>query len=342
MLMLLMFSFVMLTRLSFDKAIRQFSIAAVSLVACLLIPMIIDRFRYLHMFGWVYGGIGLIILLVVLVFGTTNYGATNWIKIGRFVLQPSEFVKILFVFFVAGLLSKSTEFIDIVKVTILAAAHVLVLVLEKDLGGALIFFVTYLIMLFVATSNPFYFFAGLTSGSLAAVLAYRLFNHVRVRVMAWKDPWRLIDKEGYQVTQSLFAIGTGGWFGMGLSRGVPESIPVVESDFIFSAISEELGGITALCIILICISCYIMFINIAMKLKKRFYKLVALGLSTIYIFQVLLTIGGVTKFIPSTGVTLPLISYGGSSILSTIIIFGIIQGLYVRNQNEMISNSVNE
>lgn len=334
MLMLLMFSFVMLTRLNYDKAVKQFSIAAVSMAICLLIPMIIDRFKFLSKLGWIYGGIGLSLLLVVLFFGTKNYGATNWLKIGSIVIQPSEFVKIIFVFFVAALLSKNTDFNSVVKITILAAVHVLVLVLGKDLGGALIFFITYLTMLYVATANPLYFLAGLSGGSLAACIAYKLFSHVRVRVLAWKNPWGLIDNEGYQVTQSLFAIGTGGWFGMGLGKGLPNSIPVVESDFIFSAISEELGGITALCIILICISCFIMFVNIAMKLRKRFYKLVALGLSTIYIFQVFLTIGGVTKFIPSTGVTLPLISYGGSSILSTIIIFGIIQGLYVLNQNE--------
>ncbi|BCN30503.1 FtsW/RodA/SpoVE family cell cycle protein [Anaeromicropila herbilytica] len=338
MLMLLMFSFVMLTRLSFDQAVKQFTYAAVSMGICLFIPMIIDRFRFLDKFGWIYGGTGLLLLVIVKKFGTMNYGATNWIKIGSIAIQPSEFVKILFVFAIAALLSKSIEFKDIIKVTILAAAHVLVLVLERDLGGALIFFVTYLVMLFVATANPFYFIGGLLSGSFASVVAYRLFNHVRVRVMAWKNPWKLIDNQGYQVTQSLFAIGTGGWFGMGLGRGLPGDIPVVESDFIFSAISEELGGITALCIILICISCYIMFVNIAMKIKKRFYKYVALGLGTIYVFQVFLTIGGVTKFIPSTGVTLPLISAGGSSILSTIIIFGIIQGLYVHNQNEDVKN----
>ena len=122
---------------------------------------------------------------------------------------------------------------------------------------------------------------------------------------------------------------------MGLTQGLPTSIPVVSSDFIFSAISEEMGGIVAICLILICISCFIMFVNISMKMKTEFYKLIALGLSVMYIFQVFLTIGGVTKFIPSTGVTLPLVSSGGSSILSTLIMFSIIQGLYVLNQDEV-------
>ena len=334
MLMLIMISFIMLARLSYDKAIRQFVFVCVTMLACLIIPVIIEKVKYLKSFGWIYGISGLLLLMMVLAFGSKVYGATNWITIAGFGFQPSEFVKIIFVFFVASMLSKSTEFIDVVKVSVLAGAHVLVLVAEKDLGGALIFFVTYIVMLYVATAKPLYFISGLLGGSLAAFIAYKRFYHVRVRVIAWKDPWSVIDDQGYQITQSLFAIGTGSWFGMGLTKGLPTSIPVVETDFIFSAIAEELGGIFAICLVLLYISCFVMFVNISMKMKKVFYKLVALGLSIIYIFQVFLTIGGVTKFIPSTGVTLPLISYGGSSVISTIIIFSIIQGLYVLNQNE--------
>lgn len=163
---------------------------------------------------------------------------------------------------------------------------------------------------------------------------------MRTRVLAWSNPWDVIEKEGYQITQSLFAIGTGGWFGMGLFQGSPDKIPVVDQDFIFSAISEELGGIFALCLILICVSCFLMFINIAMQIKDDFYKLVALGLGTVYGFQVFLTIGGVTKFIPSTGVTLPLVSYGGSSMLSTLIMFAIIQGMYLLREDEDVKANV--
>ena len=165
-------------------------------------------------------------------------------------------------------------------------------------------------------------------------MAYKLFNHVRVRVIAWRDPLSVIDREGYQICQSLFAIGTGGWFGMGLFQGMPDKIPVVESDFVFSAIAEEMGGVFAMCLILVCASCYLMFLNIAMQIKDQFYKLIALGLGTVYGFQVFLTIGGVTKFIPSTGVTLPLVSYGGSSLISTLIMFAIIQGLYILREDE--------
>lgn len=332
MLMLLMFSFVILTRLSFALAVRQFATACISVFICLIVPFIIDKAKRLEKLGILYAGVGIILLLLVKVFGQTKYGATNWIYIGGISFQPSEFVKILYVFFIASMLSKGTELKQIFKVAVLAGLQVILLVLEKDLGGALIFFITFLLMIYVASKKPIYLVSGLAAGSVAAFTAYKLFSHVRIRVLAWKEPWSHISNEGYQITQSLFAIGTGGWFGLGLGKGLPNSIPVVESDFVFSAICEELGGIVAFCIVLIYLSCFIMFINIAMKMKRNFYKLTALGLSIVYGFQVFLTIGGVTKCIPSTGVTLPLISYGGSSVLSTVIIFCIIQGLYVRNK----------
>ena len=198
--------------------------------------------------------------------------------------------------------------------------HVLILVVSKDLGAALIIFAVYLVMLYVASRQPLYVLVGLIAGSGASVVAYKLFNHVRVRVLVWKNPFTVYNEGGYQVAQSLMAIGTGSWFGMGLFQGAADQIPVAESDFIFSAIAEEMGLIFALGLILVCVSVYMMFLNIAMQLRDSFYKLVALGLGTCYIFQTFLTIGGVTKFIPSTGVTLPLVSYGGTSVLRTVCI----------------------
>jgi cell division protein FtsW (lipid II flippase) len=211
---------------------------------------------------------------------------------------------------------------------------VLILVASKDLGGALIYLVTYLVMVYVATRNPGYMFLGLFAGALASIAAYFMFSHIQARVIAWKDPLSVIDDQGYQICQSLFAIGYGGWFGTGLGQGMPEKIPVVTTDFVFSAISEELGVLFAICIIFICINCFLMFFNISMQIKEYFYKLIALGIGTTYGIQTFLALGGVVKFIPSTGVTLPLVSYGGSSLLCTIIIFAIIQGLYVREYDE--------
>ena len=152
---------------------------------------------------------------------------------------------------------------------------------------------------------------------------------MRVRVTAFLDPMGNITDAGYQIAQSLFAIGTGGWLGMGIGQGAPDTIPVVAADFIFAAICEELGVVFGMCLILLCLSCFIMFMNISMKFDDPFFKLVALGLSVAYIFQVFLTIGGVIKFIPLTGVTLPLVSYGGTSVAVTCCVFAVIQGLYI-------------
>lgn len=334
MCMLLCIGFIMITRLDYDNAIKQFVIVAGSMTVSLIVPVIIRKLKVLPNWTWFYAGVGVAALLFVAVLGQTSYGAKLGFTIAGISVQPSEFVKILFVFFVAGSLSKSTSFRDVVKVSVVAALHVLILVASTDLGAALIFFVVYLVMLYVASRQPLYMIAGLGAGSGAAFVAFHLFYHVKTRVVAWQDPFAVYNEGGYQVAQSLFAIATGGWFGMGLYQGMPDQIPVAESDFVFSAISEEMGLIFSLCLILVCVSCYVMFLNIAMQIYDLFYKLVALGLGTCYIFQVFLTIGGVTKFIPSTGVTLPLVSYGGSSILSTLIMFGIIQGLYILREDE--------
>lgn len=334
MLMLLMIGFVMIERLNTANAIRQMIFAAAICFVGLFIPFIIEKFPFFDKFGWIYAIAGLVLLALVFVIGKEVWGAKNWIVIGSFAMQPSEFVKIIYVFFAAAMLARAAKFRDIVIVTAVAAAHVLILVVEKDLGAALIFFITYLVILYVSSENFLYLLTGLAGGALAAVVAYHLFTHVQNRVIAWQDPWGTIDSQGYQVARSLFAIGTGGWFGMGLGQGLPSSIPVVSSDFIFSAIAEELGTFFAICVILVEVSCFVMFINISLKMTRRFYKLTALGLSVEFIFQVFLTVGGAIKFIPSTGVTLPLISYGGSSVISTVVLFSIIQGMYVLNREE--------
>lgn len=295
----------------------------------MLIPYFISKWEFLRNLTWVYALAGITMLGVVAVLGAVSHGAKLSFSVAGISIQPSEFIKIIFVFFVASMFYESTEFMQVVKATVVAALHVMILVLSKDLGAGLIFFIAYMVMLYVATRKLYYFAGGLLCGAAASVVAYFLFNHVRVRVVAWQDPLAVFENEGNQVSNSLFAIGTGGWFGMGLNQGMPNKIPEVKQDFIFSAISEELGGIFAVCLILVCVSCFLMFLNIAMQIKDIFYKLVALGLGTLYGFQVLLSIGGDIKFIPSTGVTLPLVSYGGSSLLSTLIIFAVIQGLYL-------------
>lgn len=326
---LLLIGFVMLTRLSFDQAVKQFVIVVAFSLAVLVVPFIVEKAYWLKKLRWVYGIGGLLLLSTVFVIGTTKNGSTNWISFGSFAFQPSEFVKIAFVFFIAAMLEKKADFKRVLVTSIFSACHVMVLILEKDLGGALLYFVIFVFMCYAATGRLVYLIGGFIGGGIAARIAYRLFSHVQVRFQAWRDPWSIIEGRGYQIAQSLFAIGTGGWFGLGLTQGRPGDIPVVESDFIFAAIAEELGVFFAICLMLIYLGVFIHFLKIAMDVEGRFYKLVAYGFSICFIFQVFLTMGGVTKFIPSTGVTLPLISYGGSSVASTLIIFAIMQGVFM-------------
>lgn len=339
MCMLLTIGFLILTRISYEKSIKQFAIVSISLIVGLFIPYLIKKMRFLKHLTWIYGMLGLLLLVAVAVLGAVTHGAKLSYSIAGISFQPSEFVKILFVFFVAGMFKESKSFLQVTITTIVAALHILTLVLSKDLGSALIFFVTYLVMLYIATRKIYYLLAGGACGALAAYIAYKLFSHIQIRIIAWQDPWNHINDEGYQITQSLFAIGTGGWYGMGIYQGNPTAIPYVEQDFVFSAIAEELGVIFAICLILVCISCFLSIMLVAMRLKEEFYRYIAVGIGMIYITQVFLTIGGGTRFIPLTGVTLPLVSYGGSSVLATIIMFCIVQGLYCVREQEGIRHA---
>lgn len=334
MMLLLSLGFIILTRLDFTKAVKQLFIVGVSLVISFFVPFIIRNFSFLRRLKWIYVAIGITALAIVLILGQVTNGAKNFYSIGGVTIQPSEFVKVIFIFGIAGLLYHNKRFATYVLSAIVAAMHVLILVVSKDLGSALIFFVTYMAMLLVASKNYLYLGMGLLAGSGAAVVANKIFTHVQVRVQAFLDPFSVIDKEGYQITQSLFAIVCGGFFGTGLLKGVPDDIPYVESDFIFSAIAEEMGVLTAVCLLLICVACFLTFMKNAMKVEDAFYRLVCVGLGVMYLFQVFLTVGGGIKFIPLTGVTLPFVSYGGSSVLVSIVVFAILQGIVLRIKDE--------
>ncbi|MBO4904303.1 MAG: FtsW/RodA/SpoVE family cell cycle protein [Lachnospiraceae bacterium] len=329
MCMLITIGLLILTRISYNKAMRQFYIVLGSAAVTLIVPFIISRIRFFEKFKWAYVIVGIGSLMAVLAFSTVINGSKLNIHIASYTFQPSEYVKIIFVFAIASILSQSHRLKDILISAAIAAVHVLLLVASKDLGSAIIFFVVYFAMLYAASRNILYYLIGFLAGGVGAYAGYKLFRHVRVRVTAFLDPMGNITDAGYQIAQSLFAIGTGGWLGMGIGQGAPDTIPVVAADFVFAAICEELGVVFGMCLILLCLSCFIMFMNIAMKFEDPFFKLVALGLSVSYIFQVFLTVGGVIKFIPLTGVTLPLVSYGGTSVAVTCCVFAVIQGLYI-------------
>lgn len=343
MLFFLSVGLVMLFRLSPEDHNKQFIVAVIALVISLPLPALINRIKEHWKYTYGFGLSGMILIFFVLVVGNVTRGSRLSISIAGVSFQSSEFAKILFILFLAGILSDDCFFGDSRKdhemrqintgvSALFAFTYVLIMVLSKDLGGAAIFFVIYVMMLYAALKNIMVPGVSLCLGAAGLAVSYKLFPHVRNRFLAWRRPFSYIEGQGYQITQSLFAIGTGGWFGMGLTEGSPDKIPIVSRDFMFSAIAEELGCIFAVCFILVCISTFLTFINTAISDNNPYYRLLSLGISVCYGFQVFLNIGGVTKFIPLTGVTLPLTSYGGSSCLSMAVMFAIIQSIIVSQE----------
>lgn len=317
--------FVILTRLDFGVGKRQFYMALIGFFAALIIPIIIDKLNFVTKLYPLY--LILSVGFLFLVNDTIN-GAKNWSTIGTFSFQPSEFVKILFILFIASLFRTGINKFRLLLSALLCGTLVIILVYQTDLGGALIFTFLYITLIYILTARPIIFFGGLGIGSLGAFIGYKLFAHVKVRVEAWANPWADIDKNGYQIAQSLFAIGAGGWLGSGLTKGMPSYIPVVLTDFIFSAISEELGNVFSVFLIGILIMLFLSSIKMTSYIEDRFMFIISIGVSIIIAFQQFLIIGGVTKLIPSTGVTLPFISYGGTSLIASCIMIGILQGAF--------------
>lgn len=325
--LLLMTGMTILLRIDAYKAAKQYFVILLSLVAGILVATAVYYYDVLERIYWYYALIGILALGMVFLFGRTTYGSKLSVSIAGLSFQSSEFVKILFVFFLAGAFAKASDFRQVAITGFVAAIHVLILVLSRDLGSALIFAVVYTFMVFVATGRYLYLCSFAVLGILASAVAYRLFSHVRIRFEVWNNPWVRIDSSGYQITQSLFGMSAGGWFGLGLFGGMPKSIPFVEDDFIFSAIGEELGLIYAICLLFICLSVLFMFLWEAVRLRNLYFKLATVGMGVTFLFQVFLTVGGGSQFIPLTGVTLPLVSYGGSSILASMLTFSIFEAI---------------
>lgn len=329
MLFLLDTGLIMLQRLNPALAVKQLVWMTAAVLIMLLIPPVLRIIPRFEVFEVIYIITGYILIISTLVLGSEKNGSVNWLVIGGVSFQPSEVVKFLFIFYLASVFRKKVEWKELITTGTFSAGIVLLLVLQKDLGGALLFFMTYMVMLYIATSNEILFFSGMGAASIAAIIAYKLFSHVRVRVAAWKNPWVDVASGGYQIVQSLFAISTWGLFGSGLTKGMPKVVPVVESDFIFAAICEEFGTLFGMGIVCIFILIFFRGIMIALNCKRRYYSLLAVGIITMFAFQSFLIIGGVIKLIPLTGVTLPFVSYGGSSVFVSIMMIGLLQWITV-------------
>ena len=322
--------FIMISRFSFAKAVRQVVIAGAGFLIALIIPFMMERIKIIQK-GWMlYAALGAVLLTGVYVLGEITNGSKISFTVYGVSFQPSEFVKIIFVFFLASLLFEKVNPARIAFSAVIAGGYILILAASKDLGAALIFGITYLLMLFIAASSYILLLAGMICGTAGAIVVYWLFPHIQYRVMAWQDPFRYIDGSGYQITQSLFAISSGGLLGVGLFNGNPKAIPYVEDDMIFSAICEEMGILFGVILIIVCFLSFFFIMQIGIRTRNQFHKLLCTGLAVAYAVQIFLTIGGGVNFIPLTGVTLPFISYGGSSVMATVFVFFIVQGMYMQ------------
>lgn len=334
--MLVSLGLMMQYRLSPETGFRQFIWfllgTAIFLTGNGLFVLLHEKIRSVWLF---YGGM-IALFMITLVLGTELNGARNWIVIGGFTIQPSEFIKILFVFFMAAYVTEPESlrlnyknYSAGPKWVLMALVFILLgfFAIEREFGTALLMFMVYLSFLYVFERDILFSLGNALLAGAGGAVAIRFIHHLQVRVDTWLDPWSDIAGKGYQITQSLFAIGTGSFFGTGIGLGHPEFIPAVHTDFIFAAICEETGIFGGIAIVLLFFLLVYRGIKIALRLKDRFTKSVAFGLTITIGFQTFIIIGGVIKLIPLTGITLPFISYGGSSLIASYITLGILQAL---------------
>lgn len=317
--MLLSIGITMLYRLNPDYAIRQIIFMVIGSIQYFIIFWILNRIELNAKYAKYIGLSILIILLITQAYGIQVFGSKNWIQISIFRFQPSEFLKILFVIYMSMLLIKDLNKINFFYLSLSIVVITFFFALQRDLGSALIFFVVYLIMLFMVDKKIYYTLISSVAAFVMAIIGFYSFNHVKSRVEAWLYPWKFISDKSYQVTQSLFAVASGGLLGTGLFLGNPDFIPAVHTDFIFSAISEENGIISAVIILLLLGLITLIGIRISLKCNNNINKLICVGLTSMTAIQTLIIVCGVLNIIPITGVTLPFVSYGGSSLLSQVI-----------------------
>ncbi len=324
-------SIVILYRLNPDYAQKQFLWIIIGNVAMIVTMMVIKRVNNFGKGNYFFMILAIGLLMFTLLFARTIGGAKNWLNIGGFNLQPSEFAKVLFLIVTAYFISSKTRKRDMLPYFIFTAGCVLLLVMSRDLGAALLFAGTFLIVFYAGTGNLLITLGCAGVFVLGGLLSYQIFSHVQTRVDVFIDPWATYNDSGYQIVQGLLAIASGGLLGTGLGVGMPTSVPANHTDYIFTSIAEEFGVIVAIGIIAMYLIFIIRGILIAMSARTKFDKLLVFGATVLLSLQSFIIIGGVIKLIPLTGITLPFVSYGGSSMLSSMMILGIIEGVAVKN-----------
>lgn len=313
-----------LYRLSPEYGTKQAYFAAAGMLAFFAVIILIKRFEIKYKHRLLLGGIILFLLVVTQLWGTEINGSKNWINLYFTNVQPSEFIKLIFVFFMACLLDKELNIRRFMRIAASMLVLVVFFVLQRDMGSAFIFFTVFLVMLFTKDIKGYYtaVSAGVALGG--AFISYFAFSYIKFRVLAWVNPWKYVSGKSYQITQSLFAVATGGLIGTGLFLGDPKFIPAVHTDFIFSALCEETGILGGIFLLTLYALLSVIGMDISSKCPNTIYSSAALGLTSLTVIQTLIIVCGVLNIIPITGVTLPFISYGGSSLLSQFLNIGIL------------------
>ena len=325
------------TRLRPELAVGQLMWLFVGVACLVLVLLFVRNLDKLARYKYTLMLVGFVLLLSPLIpfIGQEIYGSRIWLSIGPFSFQPGELAKIAIVLFLAGYLAANREMLSVftwrvgpfnlpdirtlLPLLIMWIISIGIVAFEKDLGSALVFFFVFLVMLYVASGKKTYVIAGVLMMAIGAVGLYFVFDHIQVRVATWLDPFADAQNTGYQLVQTIYSLADGGLFGVGIGRGLADQIPVVESDFIFAAIGEETGLLGAAGLLLLYLCLAIRGMATAARAKSDVSSFSAVGLTAIIILQAFIIVGGVTRLIPLTGLTLPFVSQGGSSLLASFI-----------------------
>lgn len=328
------------TRLAPELAMRQVMWLFFGVVCMLLVLIFLKNLDRIANYKYTLMIVGFLLLLSPLlpVVGQEIYGSRIWLNIAGISFQPGEIAKILIVLFLAGYLAQNREMLSIfthrigpfkipdlatlLPLLVMWVISLLIVIFEKDLGSALVVFFVFITMLYVATGKKTYLIIGFVLIAIGGVAAFLLFDHVQIRVDTWLDPFKDATGDGYQLVQAIFSIADGGLFGVGIGNGMSDQIPIVESDFIFAAIAEETGLLGAAGLLLLYLCFAIRGLVTAARAKSDVSSFIAVGLTASIILQAFIIVGGVTRLIPLTGLTLPFVSQGGSSLLASFIAIG--------------------
>jgi cell division protein FtsW (lipid II flippase) len=333
---------VMVTRLAPSFATKQMIWNLLGVGAMLAVALGLRELRLLrrYRYTWLIGGLGLLALTLVFGVNPAGTGSRLWLGLGRAYFQPSEPLKLLMVIFLASYFAEKRPMLTgtvyrvgrlrlpplpyLGPVLLMWSFSMVLLVWQRDLGAAWLFFAVFLLMLYVTIGQVGYVLLGLGLFGVGAMIGYRLFYHVRLRVDIWLNPWAEASGRAFQIVQSLLAFAAGGVLGQGLGQGSPTFIPVVHSDFVFSAIGEELGLLGTLGVIALFALLITRAGRIALVARTPFRQLLAFGLAAMLGLQALTIMAGSLKLAPLTGVTLPFVSYGGSSLVTNFVLVGLL------------------